>query len=185
MGKNDEPLSIRGPVGAMFLGNSAPDSVTIKTECPGPRACPYAREEKAELARQAEFAHIAKIWCPKLAREFFEYAMTHHGFTMPQLRRAWRAGKIGWDGDEEAMVFRVSKIEPTVISVILAVTLPLCVLLSILAAQELDGVGKFVALTYMAAASFLLLWVSDDSFLKPWRTALRLQRVYKRVQAGN
>lgn len=54
-------------------------------------------EPDAESRRQHEFCRVTGIRCPRQVRELFERLMAEHGFTVRELRQAWRYGAVRWD----------------------------------------------------------------------------------------
>ncbi|MDR1351464.1 MAG: hypothetical protein LBJ59_11960 [Zoogloeaceae bacterium] len=146
---------------------------------PNPGACPY---ETTESKRQAAFYRNTGIWCPKPAREFFEFLMDRYSLTVKQLKNAWSAGAVAWDIDEGVPIVRTMRVANIVVKFFVCFLMFYFVLLVLYAASFLQHGAVYTAFMTMAVSLFCVMWVADNSFFRPRRTALRVQKIIDQNQ---
>ncbi len=138
----------------------------------------HVPEKKPESQLQSEFAQRTGIWCPRHAREIFEWLMEHHGFTAKELRIAWKANSVLNDAERQS----VKIITPALESVFAWFMAAFVSLYFLFFAFPLAMNGSrhdwrvAVTLAGGVVVYFGLMWVIAHNFLIPRRIAVRVRK---------
>lgn len=147
--------------------------------CHGGVDCPWRGEDAPESRRQAEFANTTGIWCSADARQQLERLMSHHDFTAPRLRTAWRSGSLVWDTDRRQLTVMIHWTDLAFGYAAAALMLTYYVLEGgqIVFAESQGGWRGVVAFLTATLLYGGLTWLALRFVILPHRVAARVQRV--------
>lgn len=137
----------------------------------------YAQRQWPESREQAKFGKDTGIWCGRAMRRALERLLLRHGFTVPELRAAWKAKSLKWDS-ERAVLKAVVPLAELVAGWGMIATMLLFLLLDgfprLVSSPDLFGVVVFAASVALYGGT--AAWVYRRAVI-PASVAWRVRRV--------
>lgn len=132
--------------------------------------------QKPESQLQEEFYRRTGIWCPRSAREDFEWLMATQNFTARELERAWRYRFLIWALKEQCLRANLSRIDKPFAHMVLTLVSFMLLVPAVLQVFMNPDQPAFVAIAGSFAAFVLLLmgWF-EYSLFRPRRVSIRAQ----------
>ena len=135
-------------------------------------------EAKPESQLQSEFAKTTGIWCPRSARETFEWLMENHGFTAPELCVAWKASSLSTDADRQQIKIVTPWIEAVFgwTMLILISLFFLMLAIPLIFSNDRHNWSVLGTLTITGLVYLGMVWIVSQTSLKPRRIAIRVRK---------
>lgn len=133
-------------------------------------------EHKPESQLQEEFYRRTGIWCPRSAREDFEWLMKEKNFTSRDLERAWRYRFLIWALNNQRLGANLSRIDKPFAHLVVTLISFMLLLPAILQVFQNPDQPVFAGIAGSIAAFVMLLmgWF-EYSLFRPRRVAIRVQ----------